>query len=193
MADIAGALDGALRARYRVTEVRTPATSRRGLIARMNQLEKAHATKGDRPGQAATRAATAAGISPRTWREWRAGRRTPSPRLLAKLTDAHRAKITIPGLRRELKRAGVPTQVAVSAVVRWNGYYNAQPYRRVKFGPGGVFEVMRATIRAWATQGPEEAAAAFQHGLSTVHGVPQEPDGSPGIQFEGENVEVDFL
>ena len=52
MADLPEALDAALRARYRVSEVKTPVTQRRGLLARMNQLEKLHQRPGDQIGRA---------------------------------------------------------------------------------------------------------------------------------------------
>jgi transcriptional regulator with XRE-family HTH domain len=205
VADLPQALDAALRARYRVTEVRTPITQRRGLTARMNQLEKHHAKKGDRPGQAAARAARAAGISPETWRRWRKGDQPPSARMLAKLQDAYTNTLTLPSLRRSLKAAGLPKEVHVTAVVRWNGYYNQggipPGHRTIKFGPGGIPGVMRSTIRAWAYDGPEAAALAFEYALSELHNVPDEtgydetqPDQtSPGIRFEGNDVEINFL
>jgi len=200
VADLPGALDAALRARYRHTEVRTPITQRRGLLARMNQLEKHHAKKGDRPGQAAARAARAAGISPETWRRWRNGKQPPSPRMRDKLGNSYNNTLKLPSLRRALKAAGLPTQVHVTANVRWNGYYNQNPKRTIKFGPSGIARVMRSTIRAWAYDGPEAAALAFEYGLSEEHNVPNEigydetqPDlESPGIRFEGDDVEIEF-
>lgn len=199
MADLAHALDAALRGRFRVVEVRTPATQRRGLLARMNQLEKHHTQKGDRPGQAANRAARAAGISPETWRRWRKGGQPPSARSLAKLQDAYLNQVTLPPLRRALRAPGaVPTTVKVTAVVRWNGYYNRTQERTIEFGPGGVIPVMRSTIRAWAYDGADAAALAFEYGLSEEHQVPNEigyeEDGqpSPGIRFEGDDVQIEF-
>lgn len=200
MADLPEALDEALRARYGLVEVRTPATTRRGLMARMNQLEKLHTQKGDRPGQAAHRAARSAGISPTTWNRWRTGKQQPSAAALGKLTTAHRDQVTLPKLRRSLKKAGVPTMVRVTAEVRWNGYYNQTPQRSIKFGPGRMKGVMRLTIRAWALDGPQAAAEAFERGISAAQdpAVPDERDYpepgdiSPGIQFEGDNVTIEF-
>jgi transcriptional regulator with XRE-family HTH domain len=129
----------ALRARYRVTEVRTPITQRRGLTARMNQLEKHHAKKGDRPGQAAARAARAAGISPETWRRWRKGDQPPSARMLAKLQDAYTQHPHPPQPAPLPQSSRPPKEVHVTAVVRWNGYYNQggipPGHRTIKFGP----------------------------------------------------------
>lgn len=192
MADLPEALDRALTARYKVAEVRTPATQRRGLTARMNQLEKAHARKGDRPGQAGARAAKAAGISPGTWARWRSGKQKPSAPALRKLETAHKQHVALPALRRSIKAKGTPTRVTVSAVVRWNGYYNRIPYRSVRFGPGGMLPVMRDTLRAWAHDGPHAAAEAFERGISEAHNVPDEPDGAPGVQFEGDQVHIEF-
>lgn len=202
MADLAGALDAALRARYRMHDVRTPITQRRGYTARMNQLEKHHAQKGDRPGQAAARAARAAGISPETWRRWRTGKQPPSARMLAKLDNSYKNTLTLPILRRSLQAAGLPTMVTVTAVVRWNGYYNQTPKRTINFGPGGVLPVMRDTIRAWAHDGPQAAALTFEYGLAAQQ-TPQVPNEtgydedqpdleSPGIRFEGDDVEIQF-
>lgn len=191
MADLPSALDAALRARYGWSGVRTPITQRRGLLARMNQLEKRHTHKGDRPGQAATRAAQAAGIAPRTWRDWRKGTHPPSARSLAKLEKTYKDTYPLPALRRSLKAKGVPDKANVTSEVKWNGYYNQTAKRMIRFGPGGVPATMRATIRAWAHDGPEAAALAFEYGLSTAHSVPNDDKGMPGIRFEG-NTEIEF-
>ncbi len=191
MADLAGALDAVLRARYGWTGVKTPVTQRRGLLARMNQMEKGYAKKGDRPGQAATRAAQAAGIAPRTWRDWRKGTHPPSARSVAKLEKAYKDRYTLPALRRSIGTKGVPKKVNVTSETKWNGYYNQTAKRLIRFGPGGVPATMQATIRAWAHDGPEAAALAFEYGLSAAHSVPNDADGMPGIRFEG-NVHIEF-
>lgn len=198
MADLPEALDRALTARYKVAEVRTPATQRRGLTARMNQLEKAHARKGDRPGQAGARAAKAAGISPGTWARWRSGKQKPSAPALRKLETAHKNDVRLPALDRSRNAKGVPTRVTVTAITRWAGYYNRTRYRSVRFGPGGMRAVMSDVIDAWGSQGPQAAADAFERGISTLHNVPgesgYEDDGSdsPGIRFEGNQVHIEF-
>lgn len=194
MADLPEALDAALRGRYRVTEVRTPITQRRGLLARMNQLEKLAARQGDKPGQAATRAAEAAGIPARTWRDWRKGSHTPSAASQRKLEGAYARKVTLPAMRRALKNKPVPKDVNVTATIRWTDSdkkkYNATPYRTVKFR--NVRPALTATVRAWAAAGPEAAAAAFERGLSASESVPDDDEGGPGIQFEGNQVEIEF-
>jgi hypothetical protein len=194
VADLAGALDDALRARYSLTEVRTPATQRRGLLARMNQLEKAAARPKDRAGQAATRAAKAAGIPDRTWRAWRAGGRKPSEANLRKLEQAYNEQITRPALRRRLKGQKAPNKVEVTAEIRWTDSdkkkYNATKHRTTVLT--GMGPTMARVIRAWAHRDLAGAADLFERGASGVYRVPDDDDGSPGIRFEGDNVHISF-
>lgn len=194
MADLSEALDAALLRYYRVSEVRTPVTQRRGLLARMSHLEKLHARPGDKPGQAATRAAQSAGIAPRTWRDWRKGTHPPGPASRRKLEAAYVRQITMPALQRATKRKGAPNRVNVTATVRWTDsprkMYNNTPHRQVKLT--GMSPAMAATVRAWTAAGPEAAAAAFERGTSQVYRVPDDDDGGPGIRFEGNQVEIEF-
>lgn len=193
MADLTAALDAALSARYKVAEVKTPATQRRGLLARMNHLEARHRRAGDKPGQAAARAAESAGVSPRTWRLWRQGARPPAPVSLRKLEGAYNRQITLPAFRRALKSKKVPAKVNVTATIRWTDSdkkkYNATKHRTVKFT--SMRPVMAGVIRAWAGAGPRAAAEAFERLTSEHHRVPPE-DGGPGIRFEGNDVTVTF-
>lgn len=188
MADFPTALDAALRAHYPRGGVKTPATQRRGLTARMNQLEKQFTHPGDRKGQATTRAAKATGISARTWQKWRAGTQAASPRLLAKLEAAYDKIIVEPGWKRRVNGVPAPDKVHISARIRWNGYVNKRHngYRKVRFA--GMRNTMRHTIRAWAREGPTEAAEVFERGVADVENVPN----PPGIQFEGDDVIVEF-
>lgn len=190
MADLSEALDAALLRYYRVSEVRTPVTQRRGLLARMNHLEKLHRREGDKPGQAATRAAQSAGIAPRTWRDWRKGTHPPGPTSRRKLEAAYVRQITLPALKRATKRKGAPNRVTVTATIRWTTsprkMYNAIRHRTVKLT--GMSPAMVATVRAWTAAGPEAAADAFERGTSLVYGVTD--DG--GIRFEGNQVEIEF-
>ena len=192
MADLAEALDAALRARFRITEVRTPITQRRGLLARMNQLEKLHAREGDKPGQAATRAAQSADIPARTWRDWRKGTHPPSARSQRKLERAYVEQITLPAYRKSAKEKGAPNKVNVTADVWWtdSDKKNNGEYRRVKLL--GMKAVMAAVIRAWTAAGPEAAASTLERGTAQVYGVPQNDDGTPGVQFAGDRVKVEF-
>lgn len=183
MADLAKALDTALRARYSVPEVRTPITQQRGLQARMNQLEKAYSRKGDRPGAATARAAKAAGVSPRTWQRWRAGTQKPGAKLREELAAAYNKHIRMPKLRRKVNAQGAPNRVTVTADIVWNGYTNRTAHRSTTLG--GMKNVMIATIRAWAREGPEAAAAAFEAGTATHHQT-------PSVEFAGDDVEVEF-
>jgi hypothetical protein len=192
VADLAEALDAALRGRFRVAEVKTPVTQRRGLLARMNQLEKLHSRKGDKPGQAATRAAEAAGIPVRTWRDWRKGTHPPGPKNQRKLERAYVDQITLPAYRKSAKEKGAPSKVNVTAEVWWtdSDKKNNGEYRRVKLT--GMKAAMAAVIRAWIAAGPEAAADAFERGCAAVYRVPANEDGTPGIQFQGNRVEIEF-
>lgn len=38
----------------------------------------------------------------------------------------------------------------------------------------------------------DAAAEAFERGASAVYQVPNDDDGSPGIQIEGDRVEIEF-
>lgn len=194
MTDLAGALDGALRARFKVPEVKSPITQRRGLLARMNQLEKLHTRKGDKPGQAATRAAEAAGIAPRTWRDWRKGTHPPGAASRRKLEGAYARQITLPAYRKVTKAQGAPDRVRVAATIRWSDSpkkkYNATPHRSTTLT--GMRAAMVSVIRAWAGAGPEAAAEAFERAVARVYKVADDDDGGPGVRFEGDQVEVEF-
>jgi hypothetical protein len=182
VSDLAGALDAALSARYPRQEVKTPITWVRGRHYRMNQIEKLFTRPGDRKGAAVKRAAEAAGIPVRTWRDWRAGKGA-SARNLRKLETAHNRMITIPAFRQKVNSTPVPDLVNISATIVWNGYKNKTEHRSTKLD--GMRRVMRAVIRAWSTAGPEAAAEALERGAASVYN-------EPTITFEGNDVEVDF-
>lgn len=189
--DLSNALDSALRSRYGLVEVRTPITQKRGLSAYMNRLENHYARKGDTPPQKAARAAEAVGVTPRTWKTWRKGT-PPRPASLAKVQQTFKDQIARPALRRSTRRNGVPDMVHVTAVIRWEGYYNPQRYRTVKFGPSGIKSALRATIKAWFDAGRDAAAQVFQLAISDANDVANETDGTPGVLFEGDNVKIEF-
>jgi hypothetical protein len=194
VADLAQALDAALRARYRLPDIKTPATHRRGLTARMNALEKLF--PGGRKGSAGIRAAKEAGISPRTWQKWRAGTQAPSARMLRKLEGAYARMVQLPAFRRALADKKLPAKVTVTGTIRWSDSprknYNATPHRTTTLV--NMRGAMRGVIRAWAMAGPEAAAEAFERGASAVYQVPPDDDGSPGIQIEEGRygVEIEF-
>lgn len=181
MADLSEALDAALTDRYGVTVVKRPPTHRQGLTARMGALEKLF--PGGRKGSEGRRAAEAAGISPRTWRKWRAGTQKPGAANLRKLEDAFKRLVVTPKMRRKLKAQGVPNTVRATAVINWNGYKNRTEKRTVDLG--GMRAVMSNVIRAWHRQGPEEAAELFEAGAATAHSTGY-------IKFEGDEVEIEF-
>lgn len=197
MADLAEALDAALSARYRLTEVRTPITQRRGLTGRLNQLEKLHARKGDRPGAARRRAADSAGIPLTTWTRWKSGQRKPSAASLRRIQDAYRDQVTTPALRRLLRIRKVPTRVVVTAEIRWTDSdkkkYNHTKHRTTTLV--GMRPTMVACIRVWYRKDDVTAlslAETFERGASAAYSVPDDDDGAAGIQFEGDNVTITF-
>ena len=194
MADLAGALDDALHARYPIRGIRTPVSQRRGLLARLNALEKRAARKGDRPGQAKNRAAAAAGISRYTWDRAVKGKQKPTEPTLKKIEDAYQQQIRVPAYRRKLQGEKAPSKVNVTADIRWTDSskkaYNATKHRTVKFTDMG--KVMATVIRDWVLQGPEQAADTFERLVSATHSVVDDADGGPGVRFEGDQVEVVF-
>lgn len=194
MADLAEALDAALRGRFRVAEVRTPVSQRRGLLARMNQLEKLHARPGDTPTQTRKRAAAASGIPDRTWRDWRNGTHPPSAASQRKLEGAYTRQITLPAYRKSARQKGAPDKVTVTAEVWWtdSDKKNNGKQRTVKLV--GLKSIMAGVIRTWIAAGPAPAAAAFERGCARVYRVPDNDDEerSPGIQFQGDDVTIEF-
>lgn len=194
MADLPEALDTALRARYRMPDVKLSVSHRGGLKARMNALERLHTHKGDRKGQGATRAAQSAGISPRAWRDWKSGKvRMPALRSQRKLEGAYVRQVQLPAFRKALKDKKVPGAVQVTATIKWS-YASAKQYNRNAHRTTtltGMRPAIAATIRAWAMAGPDAAADAFQRGAADAYSVGDD-DGRPGIEFEGDQVEVDF-
>lgn len=188
------ALDAALRGRYRVTEVKSPVTTRRGFTARMTQVEKAFTRPGDRKGAAVRRAAEAVGVTPGTWRRWRTGKQAAGAPNRSRLQAAYDNLIRLPRLRKELRKQGVPTQVTVTAIIKWSTstgtQYNKRPHRTTTLTNMG--DAMRAVIRAWALEGPQAAAEALERGAAAVYGVPDDDNGTPGIEFQGDDVEIEL-
>lgn len=181
MADLSEALDAALRDRYMGGEIRSPATSRRGLTARLNALERQFTQKGDRKGAATKRVAAALGVSPRTIQRWRTGDRKPNGPSVRKVEGLHNRLVSLPRMRRRLKSLPPPNSVTVTAVINWNGYKNRQEHRTTTLG--GMRGVMARVIRAWAGAGPEAAAQVFERGAAQVHNT-------PSVKFEGDDVDV---
>lgn len=193
MPDLSEALDAALRDYYpsaAVQGVKTPATQRRGYLTRMNHIEKLIGAKGA--------AAKAAGIPARTWRDWRTGTHPPSARMRAKLEAAYDRLLLEPKRRKELRKTilgkGAPETVTVGAVIKWGKsggrQYNNQQWRRTtlrKMGPA-----MRAVVQHWFRHGATGLGEVFERATSAVHREPDDDNGSPGIQFEGNQVEIDF-
>jgi hypothetical protein len=187
VADLAEALDQALRDRYPKPEIRRPATHRQGLLARMNQLEKQFTAKGDRKGAAGRRAAKAAGIAPDTWTRWKNNQRQPGAASLRKLEAAYTRLVQLPKFRQKVNGQQAPNRVRVTATIRWSkspkSNYNKTAQRTTTLE--GMRGVMVGVIRAWATAGPEAAADALERGAASVYR-------SDEIKFEGDEVEITF-
>lgn len=190
MADLAEALDDALRDRYPITGPKTPATQRRGLTARMNGLERLFTRKGDRKGAAARRAAEAAGIPARTWRKWRAGTQKPAPASVRKLEGAFNRLITLPNFRRSLKSKKAPNRVKVTAIIKWSSSPGKNYNRKAGGARTTTLESMRPVmvevIRAWGSAGPEAAAEKFETRTAEAYRADE-------IRFEGDHVIIEFL
>lgn len=194
MAALPQALDTALRAYYKLPDMKRAVTHRQGLTARMNALERLHAgRKGDRTS-AATRAAAAAGIPVRTWRDWKSGKsKGPiSPRNQRKLEGAYVRQVQLPAFQRVLRSKHFPKRIAVTAEVNWSGYYNRTRRRTItlqdkaetKANPGRR-PYMPDVVRVWIQAGPDAAAQTFQERVAA--------DNSAGfVAFEGD-VEIEFL
>lgn len=187
MADLAEALDEALRDRYPMPSIKRPPTHRQGLLARLNQVEKTFQREGDRPGAAGRRAAKAAGIAPDTWTRWKNNQRKPGAASLRKIEEAYARYVQMPSFRRKVNRTPAPNRVRIRAVIKWSSsprkMYNKVRERTTTLE--GMRAVMRKVIRAWATAGPEAAADALEAGAASVYR-------SDEIRFEGDNVEVTF-
>lgn len=172
------ALDDALRRRYPVRQVKTPATRPVGLRARMSALEKRH--KGSAP-----RAAASAGIAPRTWRDWKNGTHPPSPKSVRKLDQAYARQVVAPKVARAL--TGDPVKrFDISAVVvcdpQGSKYKNSTDYRKFR-----AMDVTPAdngkVVQAWVNDGPDQAATVLEAVIKTAY--------QAVFAFEGNDVEVE--
>lgn len=186
MADLATALDDALRDRYPIAGPKRPATHRQGLTARMNALEKLF--PGGRKGSAGRRAAAAAGIAPDTWTRWKNGQRKPGAASLRKLETAFNRLVALPAFRKRLTSKPVPNRVKITATIKWSSSpqknYNRQQHRTTTLE--SMRPVMVKVIRAWALAGPEAAADVLERGAAAVYRADE-------IRFEGDSVIVEFL
>lgn len=179
MATLPEALDDAFARRFRIAEVRTPATQRRGLVARMNALVKLH-------GGDYKRAAASAGIPERTWRDWRSGTHPPSPRSLRRLEGAYARQIVAPAVARIVTTGKkTVTDIHVQAVVvcdpGGDRYKNSEAYRWFRAEDINAGKV----VNAWMHQGGEAAASVFEAEVERRYGSV--------FAFEGSNVGVNLL
>lgn len=177
MADIGEALDAALSRHYPWGEPKSPASSTRGLQARIRHLEQAMGGR--------RQAAKAAGIGLSSWDFWKARTRKPSPANLRKLEAAYARLVVRPKVLAKVAKKGTPTRVTVTAEVRWTDsprkMYNRTKQRTVKLE--GLR--MGRVVRAWLAAGPQAAGIALQEAAARAYQVNE-------IGFEGDNVEVKF-
>jgi hypothetical protein len=173
------ALDAALGARFAFPGVKSPASTRRGLTARMNALVKAH-------GGNARQAAASAGIPDRTWRDWRNGTHPPSTRSLRKLEGAYARQIVAPAVARLLTdKSKAITDIHVRADVIGDPgksrYRNSVIHRWFRAEKIDTQKV----VNAWLHGGGERAAQAYEAEVAKAYGTP--------FGFEGNNVAIDLF
>lgn len=173
------ALGAALSARFHVPEIRSPATQKRGLDARMNALVKVH-------GGDYKRAAASAGIPERTWRDWRNGTHPPGAKSLRRLEGAYARQIIRPAATRMLanaKKAVKSIHVRATVVVDPAGrrYVNSTPDREFRAEKIPAERV----VTAWMSHGPEAAAQQYEALVAVQYGQQ--------FGFEGDNVSVELL
>jgi hypothetical protein len=178
VAELTEALDDALRAYYPNSEPRTPITERRGLLARMTQLEKHMRVPKGR--SKAVAAAKEAGIPIRTWRDLKAGTHAPKPATVGKLASAYGAILGSPRRAAAVARRGTFRHIRVSAVVVFHpgggaggsgaryknannsGEHRARPEGYRHFNADLLTEADRAHIvQAWLADGPDAAAESL--------------------------------
>jgi transcriptional regulator with XRE-family HTH domain len=171
--NIEQALNKAISAKYKVTEPKSPISSRRGLTARMRGLEKSAGGK--------KAAAAKAGVSISTWNRWLSGKQKPSGASLAKLGKAHQAAQR--GEKTGAKRAPKTTfRVVAAAEIEWGkkgkAYYNPTRQRSVRFGDMDMGPV----VQAWVNGEPLEPA--FMGVVKDYH--------QADVSFHGDQADVDL-
>lgn len=183
MAEFAEALDAGLRAYYRTPGMRSPITSRRGLLARMDAVQRA-------AGGTGRAAAALLGVSPDTWSRWRTGRARPSAMSRQQLDRAHKAVQRAEGV----KRRGVPRLFSITAVVVCDPGPSGSRYVNGKDPSGSkahrTFNADQLTtaqkaavVRDWARgMSPGHVADQLLAGIQSAYGSP--------FAFEGNRVTV---
>jgi hypothetical protein len=170
------ALDRALRAYYPVDQVKTPSTRPVGLKARMGALEKRYGS--------GARAAAAAGIPARTWRDWKNGAHLPSPKSLRKVDTAYNRLIVAPKVARASTRKSVARFDITADVVcdpEGSRYKNSREYRKFRAMDVGA-EGNRKVVTAWLHDGAVQAASVLVAEIKAAY--------QAEFAFEGNNVDV---
>lgn len=158
------ALEQALSARYPAKTIASPVHTSRGFQARLRALEKA--------GKGEKGAAQLVGVTLRTWRGWKAGKK-PSKRSLAALEGAHRNQATAKARKaaeRALKRSGNPwVSVRITADIWWHddeGY--SRGVRTTTLDPIDI----SAVIAAWTVNDHPGMEQAFNEAVEDEYGYP---------------------
>lgn len=172
------ALQGELDRLWQTTAIKSPITSNRGRLARMQELERQNG------GPAG--AAAAVGVSRQTWRRWGKGAQGPSAANLKRLGDAYERAARpkrLARLRSRLRNASS----YVKAEVKWTNStakYNAKRHRPVNLDATDL----TGLIAPWEADNRGQLAEAFEIAISKEY---QEMDGDePTIAFEGDDVTV---
>jgi len=168
------ALDQALSQKFPIRTIQSGVTSKRGLTARMNALEKA--------GGSEAGGARLAGVTLRTWRGWKSGKTKPSKASLGRVESAHSR------MAQEYHRSSTSRRMArlgsswmdpkVHADVEWNGY--SRGVRTVSLDPVD----MSGVLAAWVADDKRAMEDAFHEAVEDTYGVP--------VTFPGSDVDVEL-
>jgi hypothetical protein len=156
------ALEQALTARYPAKTIASPPTSSRGFQARLRALEKA--------GKGEKGAAELVGVTLRTWRGWKAGKK-PSKRSLAALEGAHESQAAARARRaaeRSVKRSGSQwVSVRITADIWWHDDEDySRGVRTTRLDPIDISGV----IAAWTINDHPAMESAFNAAVEDTYG-----------------------
>lgn len=158
------ALDQALTARYPARTIASPPHTTRGFQARLRAIEKA--------GKGEKGAAELVGVTVRTWRAWKTGRK-PSKRSLAALEAAHQSQASAKARRsaeRTVKRDGSQwVSVRITADIWWHDEEDySRGHRTTRLDPIDLSGV----LAAWTINDLPGMATAFNAAVEDTYGYP---------------------
>lgn len=160
------------------TGPRSPITGNRGRLARMRELERRN---GGPKG-----AAAAVGVSRETWRRWtQTGPRAQSPSAvnLKRLGSAY-DRATRPARLSRLRTRLRTSRPWVEAVINWDSYYNAEPFRHTQLEAVDV----SGLVDPWQADSQTQMTDVFELAVSKAYKVGN--GRVPAIRFEENNVTV---